>query len=269
MGFIFSRHYFFIFFFWTAIGHHLKTETQQLIDIFAKSPSTWRGMLFLVLFALVLSPFIEQRRIPFSGWFRNIPVSDFDSLQTELGSALGSPHGNIKKVDTGIYHGWHEHAVTVAVGSPTSIVCVFPKESGVHPAFCDTNPFWTPDLRYYPWYSQYDEKFLRSVFPQIARDKYPPAGVVADKWQENSYVWSWIGGVEDDCANPQGPYYIRYSDNGVISGPIGYSPAHTEGQLIAIFTNGPQRGQLMGRTSSLPAPPRRRRSNGWRLASDH
>jgi len=53
-------------FFWESAKKVLSVEAQAAIGRFAQSRFTWAGMLFLVLLTVVLSPFIEQHRWPFS-----------------------------------------------------------------------------------------------------------------------------------------------------------------------------------------------------------
>jgi hypothetical protein len=57
---------FFAAFFWETAKKALSVEAQAAIGRFAQSRITWFGMMFLVLQTLILSPFIEQRRWPFS-----------------------------------------------------------------------------------------------------------------------------------------------------------------------------------------------------------
>jgi hypothetical protein len=53
-------------FFWETAKKVLSVEAQQAIGRFSQSQVTWFGMIFLVLATIIMSPFIEQRRWPFS-----------------------------------------------------------------------------------------------------------------------------------------------------------------------------------------------------------
>jgi hypothetical protein len=53
-------------FFWETAKKVLSIEAQVALGRFAQSRMTWFGMLFLVLATIILSPFIEQHRWPFS-----------------------------------------------------------------------------------------------------------------------------------------------------------------------------------------------------------
>jgi hypothetical protein len=53
-------------FFWESATKVLSVDAQDAIGRFAQSRITWFGMLSLCLLAIILSPFIEQRRWPFS-----------------------------------------------------------------------------------------------------------------------------------------------------------------------------------------------------------
>lgn len=53
-------------FFWESAKKVLSAAAQAAIGSFAQSRITWFGMLFLVLSAIILSPFIEKHRWPFS-----------------------------------------------------------------------------------------------------------------------------------------------------------------------------------------------------------
>jgi hypothetical protein len=84
---------FYLAFFWERAKKHLSTETQQSIANFAQSRIVKFGMLFLVLATLVLSPFIEQRRWPFSYPADPSVIQQNNTLQSEnsrLGSELSS-----------------------------------------------------------------------------------------------------------------------------------------------------------------------------------
>jgi hypothetical protein len=53
-------------FFWETAKKALSIEAQQAIGRFAQSRMTWLGMIVLALATIILSPFIEQHRWPFS-----------------------------------------------------------------------------------------------------------------------------------------------------------------------------------------------------------
>jgi len=75
---------FYLAFFWERAKKHLSTETQEMIGRFAQSRVTKFGMLFLVLETLILSPFFEQHRWPFSYPADPAVYTQIDSLKNEL-----------------------------------------------------------------------------------------------------------------------------------------------------------------------------------------
>jgi len=52
--------------FWERATRNLNVKTQLAIGDFARSRNTWLGLSLVILLALIFSPFIEQRRWPFS-----------------------------------------------------------------------------------------------------------------------------------------------------------------------------------------------------------
>ncbi len=57
---------FFLAYAWETAKKILTPETQRAIEGFAKHHNTWRGILGLILLTVILCPFIEQHRWPFS-----------------------------------------------------------------------------------------------------------------------------------------------------------------------------------------------------------
>lgn len=89
---LFGALFFYAAVFWETARKHLSPETQSAIGRFAQSRITRFGMLFLVLETLILSPFIEQHRWPFSYPADPAVYAQIDSLKSELGrrnSAFG------------------------------------------------------------------------------------------------------------------------------------------------------------------------------------
>ena len=51
---------------WNSLRRHVVPETQETIGNFAKSRAVWLGLAAVFFLTLIFSPFIEQRRWPFS-----------------------------------------------------------------------------------------------------------------------------------------------------------------------------------------------------------
>jgi hypothetical protein len=75
---------FYLAFFWERAKTHLSGEAQQAIGTFAQNRIVKFGMIFLVLLTLILSPFIEQRRWPFSYAADPSVFTERDRLRNEM-----------------------------------------------------------------------------------------------------------------------------------------------------------------------------------------
>jgi hypothetical protein len=78
---------FYAFVFWENAKRVLSTEAQAAIGRFAQSQVTWFGMLFLVFQTLILAPFIEQHRWPFSYPADAAVYAEKSKLQSDLDQA--------------------------------------------------------------------------------------------------------------------------------------------------------------------------------------
>jgi hypothetical protein len=81
---------FYAFVFWENAKKVLSQEAQAAIGRFAQSRVTWFGMLFLVLQTLILSPFVEQHRWPFSYPADPTVYAERLRLETALNQANGT-----------------------------------------------------------------------------------------------------------------------------------------------------------------------------------
>jgi hypothetical protein len=76
--------------FWEGAKRWMSTEAQERLAKFAQHPATRFGMLFLVLETLILSPFIEQRRWPFSYPADPTVYAEKSRLEGALTQAIGA-----------------------------------------------------------------------------------------------------------------------------------------------------------------------------------
>jgi hypothetical protein len=74
-------------FFWESAKRVLSLEAQATIGRFAQSRITWLAMIFLVIEALILSRFVEERRWPFSYPTDPTIFSENAKLKNDLSSA--------------------------------------------------------------------------------------------------------------------------------------------------------------------------------------
>jgi hypothetical protein len=222
---------------WSAwVRRHPQNQLLRSLNMLATDARWWVATCMVVLLTITLSPLVQQGRwpaIPFlSQW---LPTAEFGSLARDT-PALGRAINDIQKGGT-IYQAWSEHAVVVSLGLPASLVCAIPFGNSDHAAFCESNIYWTNDPRFYPWDHENDDAYLRSLFPNTPKGKFPPAGAAATLWLQNPSKWSWIGAVEQDCEG-EGPFYIQSFEHGLIVGPFAYAPGSKYGQFVAIVANG-------------------------------
>ncbi len=157
----------------------------------------------------------------------------FNTLYDEQSEYLGGKkQGGIKRGSIA-YQAWHEHAIVVWIKDPQSLVCVVPKDAGAgHSAFCENDPFWTPDPIYYG-----NSEKLRAKFLDLPEDKLPPGGGIAQHWLRNPEKWQWIGYVEQECELDSSLYYWRLS-NGWIIGVFRYNDKNPTGEIFSISEEG-------------------------------
>lgn len=68
---------------WSAVQKYITPEARLAIDKFAASRAVWLTLIAILLVALTLSPFVEQRRWPFSYPADPAIIAENDSLKRE------------------------------------------------------------------------------------------------------------------------------------------------------------------------------------------
>ena len=78
--------FFYLWFAWESAKNVLTLEAQGAIDDFTKDRRTWQGLFFLTILTIIMSPFVEQHRWPFSYPSDPKIEQENDNLRNQLNS---------------------------------------------------------------------------------------------------------------------------------------------------------------------------------------
>jgi hypothetical protein len=132
-------------FFWETAKKVLSVEAQQAIGRFSQSRITWFGMLFLVLQTLILSPFVEQHRWPFSYPTDPAIYAEKSTLVTVLNQTKG-----VVAQETELANKWRfAKRLGDARGLDAKEACHY--QLAVTPKVQSSTTFWNELLRYGGW----------------------------------------------------------------------------------------------------------------------
>jgi hypothetical protein len=187
----------------------------------------WLAPIGIASLAVIFSPFVEQRRIPFA-WIlesnRQLDRAPPD-VRSRLGASLDPPQ-QASLVELNFF----DQGTAIWIKELTGFIRLkkdFTWDRRPH------NHEFSPTLD--PDYWNVDKQRAALSMPPT---QMPPIGGLAAEWKTEPSQWSWLGNRQWTCPITTGGVSIQHFEHGMVLGPLPMERGSPDVQAIAVFYDG-------------------------------